>query len=229
MKTFFGVDYHKRFRYGTLGETGEIISRQVLAVAVVWISGASGIANATDVTVSVNNKGSFSQHAITVRPGDTFSIDVTVSTTVQIFDMYDMKLLAGGAGVLTVTGGSVQAPWTDPGVLPVGELNLQSASFEVLLPDPDFFGPGESTLVTLNLAVNGDASPGTLTLNVIDGKWSPCRPCPAFGNANSGPDFIVEVFKEAQIPTVSTWGMTALVLLVMVAGTVVFKRVKLTS
>ena len=31
------------------------------------------------------------------------------------------------------------------------------------------------------------------------------------------------------VPTVSTWGMLALVLFVLVAGTVVFKRVKLTT
>ncbi len=198
--------------------------KQVLAVAVVWFTGASGIATAIDVTVNVNNKGSFTQHAAAVRPGGTFSIDVTVSTTVQIFDVYDMKLLAGGSGVLTITGGSVQAPWTDPGVLPVGDVNPQSASFEVLLPDPDLFGPGESTLVTLDLAVSGDASPGTLTLNVIDAKWTACRICPAFSNANSGPDFIVEVLEEASIPTVSQWGLLVMGLFVLAAGTIVVMR-----
>ena len=198
--------------------------KQFLAVAVVWFNGASGIATAIDTTVSVNNKGSFSQHDITVRPGDTFSIDITVSTTEQLFDMYDMKVLAGGAGVFTITGGTVRTPWTDPGVLPVGEPNPQSASFAVLLPDPDVFGPGESTLVTLDLAVSGDASPGTLTLSVIDAKWTACRPCPAFSNAISGPDFIVEILDETQIPTVSEWGLAVTGLLVLVSGTIVARR-----
>ena len=35
--------------------------------------------------------------------------------------------------------------------------------------------------------------------------------------------------EEAAVPAVSTWGMAALVMLVMVAGTVVFRRVRLTA
>ena len=193
--------------------------KQVLAVTAVWLTGASGIAYA-DVTVSVNNQGSFTQHAIVVRPGDTFSVDVTVSTDVEIFDVFDMKLLAGEAGVLTVTGGSFLDPWTDSSALPVGELNPQSASFEAQLPLPEEFGPGESTLVTLDLAVNGDASPGVFSLNVIDGKVTACRICPAFSSADSGPDFMVEILAEPQIPTVSQWGMVVMALLVLAVGTI---------
>ena len=200
--------------------------KQILAVTAVWFMVASGIANAFDVTLSVNNQGSFSEHAVTVQPGDTFSIDITVTTTVEIFDMNDMKLLADSAGVLTVTDGSVQAPWTERWgtPVPVGELNPQSAGFGVTLPYPDVFGPGETALVTLDLTVNGNASPGTWTLNVIDGTYTACRVCPAFGFADSGPDFLIEIVERTSIPTVSHWGLVALALLLLVGVKIKFGR-----
>lgn len=201
-----------------------MFNRHFLAVPLVWLTGAPGLGHASEVTVSVSNEGNLSQHAIAVRAGETFSVDVSVSTTVEIFDLYDMKLLAGSAGVLTVTGGLVHAPWTNPGVLPIGALDPQSAGLELVLPYPDYFGPGESTLLTLDLKVSRDAAPGTLTLNVIDGQWTLCRTCPSFSAANSGPDFSVEVLEGAPVPTLSTWGLTVLAMLILVVGTVALKR-----
>ena len=202
-------------------------AKQVLAVTALWFTGAAGIANAFQPTVSVNNAGSFSEHAVTVRPGDTFSIDVTVDTIEEIFDMYDLKLVAGSLGVFTVTGGSAHVPWVDGGTVPIGELSPESASFAVELPDPDLFGPGETALLTLDIAVSSDVSPGMGTLNVIDGKWTACRICPAFGDASSGPDFTVEVLAGPPIPTVSHWGLIVMGLLVLAVGTIGVRRRRL--
>ena len=198
-------------------------SKRLLTIFVVLLCGALNRANAVDATVSVNNEGSFIEHAILVKPEDTFSIDINVSTTEEIFDVVDMKLSAGVDNVLSISGGFIHSPWTSFDAIPVGNLNPVSARFGIRLPDPDMFGPGETTLVTLDVHVASGALSGVYSLNIIDAKNSECRICPAFSNATTGPDFVVEVFAEHEIPALSEWGLVALSIILLTAGTLVLR------
>ena len=148
------------------------------------------------VVVSANNAGSFDEHAVSVRPGDTFSIDINVSAAEEIFNVHGMTLMASGPPVLQVTGGRYRNPWTSYGSLPLGEVDPASSPFDVILPYPEYFGPGESTLATLDILVDANAPTDLLTLNVVDGTYDACWYCLAFWYAQSGPDFLVDVVPE---------------------------------
>lgn len=199
-------------------------SNRKLTFAVVCFSCLVYGTDAMAVTISVNNEGSFTQQTITVNPDDTFSIDINVNTQDEIFDVYDMKLSANVNNVLSLTGGFIHSSWTSFDTLPVGNLDPVSEPFKVNLPYPDMFGPGETTLMTLEIHVASGTSPGTYSLNLINAKYTECRICPAFSNVDSGSEFVVEVFVESGIPALGEWGLVAMTIILLTAGTLILRR-----
>jgi hypothetical protein len=173
--------------------------RSLIIAGVLLGATATRPAGAGMVTVSINNEGSFSEHAVTVTPGDTFRADINVHNLEPIFDMYDLMLLASDSGVLSVVGGDI-----DPGVL-----DPESHTFGWVLPFPQELGPGDWTLGTVELLIHNDAVPDVYALSASGGTYTACRICPAFGFADPGPDFIVTIVPE---PT------TALLVLSALAG-----------
>ncbi len=171
-------------------------SQKLRILAVLVLVGSAGGGRASGVTASVNNVDSFDDHASTVRPGDAFSVDLNVYTEHQIFHIYDAKLSASASDVLSITGGFVHFPWTAYGTLPPGELSPLSDPFGFILPFYEYFGPGESTLATLELLVDSNAVPGVYTLNIVGAEYTACWICPAFWYVDSGPDFVITVVPE---------------------------------
>ena len=174
-----------------------MIEKTVVAASLVFLVFTIPVDCLAAVVVSVNNPGSIDDHVISVFPGNTFSIDINVSTSDEIFEVHGMSLVASAPDVLAVTGGSCRGPWTNSSLLPLGNLDPASSSFDVTLPNPmQYFGPGESTFATLDLQVNADAPTDLFSLNVVDAQYTLCWFCPAFGTVEPGPDFLVEVVPE---------------------------------
>lgn len=187
-------------------------SRKIRILAVLVLVGSAGDGQAFDVTVSVNNVRSFDDHAITLNPGDAFSIDINVYTASEVFNIYGARLSASASDVLSVTDGFIHFPWTDyNGTLPLGELNPLSDPFGVVLPFPEYFGPGESTLATLGLLVDSNAIPDVYTLNIVGAEYIACRICPAFSSADSGPDFVITVVPEPPTAWLVAFGVLLLI------------------
>ena len=172
--------------------------KSAIAAAVLLGATATRPAAGGMVTVSINNEGSFTEHAVTIAPGDTFRVDLNVHNLEPIFDLYDLELLASDDSVLSVVGGDINP----------GELDPVSHPFEWMLPFPGELGPGDWTLGSVEMLVREPAVPDVYTLSPIDGKFTACRICPAFGFAEPGPDFIVTVVPE---PTTMLLAISALV------------------
>lgn len=175
-----------------------------------------------DATVSINNSGSFTTHEIAVESGGSFTIDINVDTDTEIFHLFGMQLVASRSDVSLVTSGAFQSPWESVDAFPIGELNPSSPPFWVVLPDPQMFGPGQSSLITVDVAVPLTTASGVYTLNIEGGNWTVCRGCQGFASALIGPDFVVNV--TSVIPTVSEWGIVVLAIGLMATGTCVVRR-----
>ena len=174
-----------------------MIEKIAVAATVVFLVFTIPVDCLAGVIVSVNNSGSFDDHVISASPGDTFSIDINVSTTDEIFEVHGMRLVASAPDVLAITGGSCRDQWISPGLLPLGNLDPDSTPFGLTLPIPmQYFGPGESTFATLDIQVDAGAPTDLFTLNVVGGEYFACWICPAFDTIQSGPDFLVEVVPE---------------------------------
>lgn len=138
------------------------------------------------VTVSVNNEGSFTEHAATLEPGETFRVDLNVHNTEPIFDLYGLGLMASAQDVLAVVGGDIA----------LGDLNPTSHPFAWFLPLPLELAPGDWTLGTVDLLVKEGVVPAVYSLGAHGGDYTACRICPAFATAAPGPDFVVTVVPE---------------------------------
>ena len=170
--------------------------RLVLAVGISLFTTLLSGRSAAEVTVSINNEGSFTEHAVTVYPGGSFLVDINVDTNEEIFDVLDVRFVASASHVLALVGGFYQAPWMGIGPIRLGELNPGSRGFGVTLPFPDYFGPGTSTLATLEMSVNAAAPEDVYTFRVPWGEHTVCRECPATEPISTGPNFMVEVVPE---------------------------------
>jgi hypothetical protein len=153
----------------------------LLLAAIGSQNGVGGI-----VTVSINNEGSLTEHAITLEAGEAFSVDLNVRNTEPIFDLYGLWLMASADNVLAVVGGDI-AP---------GDLDPVSNPFGWSLPFPRELAPGDWTIGTVNLMVNEEVAPMVYTLSASGGLYTACRVCPAFGSADPGPDFAITVVPE---------------------------------
>ncbi len=198
------------------------INRVRLVVFVSWFLVGTSISYGQDATVSINNSGSFTTHEIAVESGGTFTIDINVDTDREIVDMHGMQLVASASGIFEATSGVYQSPWGSLLAFPIGYLNPSSPQFAVALPDPDIFGPGQTTLISVEVTVPLNAPSGVYTLNIEGANYLECHVCPAFSTALIGPDFVVNV--TPPIPTVSEWGFVVLAIGLMVAGTCLVRR-----
>ncbi len=164
------------------------------------------------VVLGLNNPGSFTEREIAVQPGETFLLDVTVETTVEIFDFYDVRFVASESHMFVLRGGVYQAPWRGIGPIRAGNLDPISPRFGVFFPEPDYFGPGVTAVATLSMSVSSDAPEDTYTIYVGGGERHVCRDCPAVVPVDRGPDFIVNVIPEPAS------------LLLLAAGAVILRR-----
>lgn len=160
-----------------------------------WV-GLLSSQSAADVAVSLNNSGSFTTHEIPVLPGESFLIDINLDTTVELFDVSDVRLVASESNVLTLLRGVYHDPWGGVGPIRAGELNPLSTRMNFFLPAPDYFGPGTTTLATITIAVNPNAAQAAFTISIAGGEHRVCRECPDTVPINHGPDFIVNIVPE---------------------------------
>ena len=148
------------------------------------------------VVVGLYNEGSYTLHEIAaVQPGESFLIDVTVDTDLQIFDIAQIRFVASEAHVFTLAGGFFHEPWID-GMIWRQDLNRRSSPFIIVVPDPDYFGPGIGTVATLEMTVNPAAPEGIYSIGIAGGEHRICRTCAVTQPISHGPPFVVNVVPE---------------------------------
>ena len=147
------------------------------------------------VVVSLNNPGSTTLHEVQVAPGGTFTVDVNIETAANLLYAVDFLAQASASDVFQITNRTNQAPWTQ-GDGGIGALNPTSARAYWDLPYPDYFGPGASTLGTLEFAVAASAQQVTYTIIASSIRCHEGRAVPAEGSGTSGEGFIVRVVPE---------------------------------
>jgi hypothetical protein len=145
--------------------------------------------------LSLNNPGSTTLHEISVAPGQAFGVDVVLNTDRALFCVQG-HINASVSGVFDVTQNAPASPWlvADAGT---GGLDPQSTQAGWVLPYPDYYGPGLTTLGNLQVLVDSAAATGTYSLNVVDIAVSGERWAPAYMGGIAGPSFIVHVAPES--------------------------------
>jgi hypothetical protein len=162
------------------------------ATCTAWLASTA----AAGVTVNVYNAGSFTDHEVSVQPGESFLVDITVDTDLEIFDVSGLRLVAGELGTFTLLRGFYLDPWRGAGPIRAGAMDPLTPRINLFLPDPDYFGPGTTALATLEIQVNAGVDENTYTIGGAGGEHRICRLCPVTAPITHGSDFIVNVVPE---------------------------------
>lgn len=147
------------------------------------------------VIVSLNNPGSTTLHEVWVQPGETFSIDVNLDTDISLFTV-GLRIGASASNVFDVLQATVRPPWNQAGNYIVGGVDPVSGSYAVILSPPNLFGPGVSTLATLQVAVDASAPETDYRLGIAVAEFVDRWTTPESQPATGGPGFLVHVVPE---------------------------------
>ena len=166
-----------------------------IAIAVVGLIASWPALALGGVIVSLNNEGSAQLHEIEVAPGGTFGVEVNLSTTTQTIEVW-FDLGASESNCFDVIGVTDQAPWnSSPFPSMVGGLDPQARMWTGL-PLWEVFGPGTTTLGTIQLGVDLGCPQGTYPLDVLGGRYRETWVDTGFGFVTGGPTFTVRVVPE---------------------------------
>lgn len=173
--------------------TCRLSTLSTVAMLVSFAAPASGA-----VTMSVLTAGG-SGTSVTVAPGGTFSVDISLNIQDVLVVSAQTQLAAGAPNVLDVTGGAYNATeWDAAWGLPIDPMGLDPVGSGTIgsLPAGDYIGPTAVTvLATIHLTVDPAAPAGTYTLNLINAGVGD----DTFTDIDAivGPDFIVTVSGSA--------------------------------
>ncbi len=173
---------------------GSMLSRRsaaailVIGLLSIWPGVSAGLP-----VVSLNNPGSTTRHEITLAPGETFDIDVNLSTDMQTAGA-DCAIQANASGIFDILENTARAPWSSGGSL--GGLDPVSARVGWGFPEPLYFGPGATTLANLRIGVDSAAPTGTYVLNARNIAVYGDRLTFSYVVGRAGPAFVVHVVPE---------------------------------
>lgn len=175
----------------TANNNTEGLIASVLLLAT-WPCGALG-----DVIVSLNNPGSTTLHEITVEPGDAFAVNMSLNTD-SILNAVRLQIESNASDVFDVTEITPVAPWSISENNMVGGLDPETGSATVAFPDLNGFGPGVSTLATIQFSVDPLALQQTYTIDVREPWYFRISPVPEndWQRATGGPSLLVHVLPE---------------------------------
>lgn len=143
-----------------------------------------------DVRISLGGE------SLTVRPGENFSVSVGLITDRQLFAV-DCRFLVSAGEVFHVLGSGSWEPWIPSG-------NLDCLGW--FLPNPAYFGPGETTVGSAEFAVAIGATPGTYILSPTNVRAYLARITPDYA-PGSGDELLVQVVPEPNGPLLIAAGV----------------------
>jgi hypothetical protein len=180
----------------------------VIAIAAIGLSWTSASRLMGSAIFSLNNPGSTTLHEIEVEPGDTFQVDQNLSFSDESCFWVSLVIHASQPGLFTSVARTLRVPWT-LGSDGIGPLDPDSSTMSSSLPFPDYFGPGQTTIAAVEIAVDPAAAPDMYSISVVQATYVPGRWTPTLGFGTPGPEFIVHVIPEPAGAVLALFGVMA--------------------
>jgi hypothetical protein len=154
--------------------------------------------SAGSVIVSLNNPGSTTLHEVWVTPGGTFDVDLNLASD-QVVGWVSFSAEASESNVFDITQLTDNAPWSSQGT----ELSILGSLDPTAGPCatryatiPYRFGPGSTTLCTIQVTVDSGSTLGTYGIDTADVWWTTSPAIPERDPGAPGPTFIAHVVPE---------------------------------
>lgn len=131
---------------------------------------------------------------VVVRPGENFNAGVSLNTTTHIYAL-SLRLESDVSDILELRNRVNWEPWVLEGTT-TSPLNPRSVFVGWGLPEPGFFGPGSTTVGSVQLGVKATAPLGQYQVTITNGLGYPLRWTPSFIPATTNGSISVRVVPE---------------------------------